>query len=137
MSKLIPRFKLTPNAHVRQIEDFQKRFTKSLLLSKITTTYSRSSGPGGQNVNKLSTKADIRFNVSQADWLPDPIKENLTTQNNNRINKKCEIVFKSDMLRTQIGNFNDCVDKCYNSIMSACVIYTGPKEETLLQIKKQ
>eukprot|EP01036_Dinobryon_divergens_P050807 gene50807-68020_t len=40
-------------------------------LDKVDFNFARSSGPGGQNVNKLNTKAEIRFNVSTADWIPD------------------------------------------------------------------
>lgn len=41
-------------------------------------TYSRSSGPGGQNVNKVNTKATLRFDLAKAQaWIPSPVLENL------------------------------------------------------------
>lgn len=46
-------------------------------MDKIKITYSRSSGPGGQNVNKVNTKVDIRFNVKEATWLHEEIKTEL------------------------------------------------------------
>lgn len=45
--------------------------------SFIEVNFARSSGPGGQNVNKLNTKVELRFKVSNADWLPDDIKTRL------------------------------------------------------------
>lgn len=46
-------------------------------MNNVTVTYSRSSGPGGQNVNKLDTKVDIRFHVQSADWIPEVVRERL------------------------------------------------------------
>ena len=40
----------------------------SIPIDRITFNFSRSSGPGGQNVNKVNTKAEIRFVVASADW---------------------------------------------------------------------
>lgn len=48
--------------------------------SKLAFSYARCSGPGGQNVNKLNTKAEIRFHVFNADWLPDEVKQRLSQQ---------------------------------------------------------
>ena len=37
----------------------------------------RSSGPGGQNVNKLNSKVDLRFKVAEAEWLPQQIRDHI------------------------------------------------------------
>ena len=44
---------------------------------KLMVRYDRSSGPGGQNVNKVNTKATLRFDVRKADWLTDKVKARL------------------------------------------------------------
>ena len=47
------------------------------MLDQLDITYSRSSGPGGQNVNKVNTKVDIRFHLDSASWISDEIKQKL------------------------------------------------------------
>ena len=44
-------------------------------LDKIEFSYARSSGPGGQNVNKVNTKAELRFHVLSAEWLPMDVRQ--------------------------------------------------------------
>ena len=64
-------------------------------LDKLSVAFSRSSGPGGQNVNKLSTKAEIRFHVKAADWIPSEVKDRLAYYQSNKINKDGELVITS------------------------------------------
>ena len=51
--------------------------------------------PGGQNVNKLNTKAEVRFHVLNADWMPDEVKQRLFEQQANRINNNGELLVTS------------------------------------------
>ncbi|XP_035467619.2 peptidyl-tRNA hydrolase ICT1, mitochondrial isoform X2 [Scophthalmus maximus] len=46
-------------------------------VDRLTVSYSRSSGPGGQNVNKVSTKAEVRFHVHTADWIPEDVRQKI------------------------------------------------------------
>lgn len=49
-------------------------------MEQIQITYSKSSGPGGQNVNKVNTKVDLRFHLESASWISDSIKEKLAAK---------------------------------------------------------
>lgn len=68
-------------------------------LDKIDLRYSRSSGPGGQNVNKLNTKVDIRFHVASADWLPQAVRDRIVLYNPQRINKEGDLIVTSQESR--------------------------------------
>lgn len=56
------------------------KFNGYIPMNQLKVTYSRSSGPGGQNVNCVDTKVDIRFHVSSADWLSEETKKLLLDQ---------------------------------------------------------
>lgn len=82
-------------------------------------SYSRSSGPGGQNVNCVSTKAEVRFQISTADWIPEPIRCKLAEKMKNQITKEGYLVTKSDRTRSQQLNLADAMDKLRDLIFSA------------------
>jgi len=54
-----------------------KIFTGFIPIEELEITYSTSSGPGGQNVNKVNTKVDLRFKVESAKWLNEEVRQKL------------------------------------------------------------
>ncbi|XP_071402152.1 large ribosomal subunit protein mL62 [Centroberyx affinis] len=80
-------------------------------VDRLTVSYSRSSGPGGQHVNKVSTKAEVRFHVRTADWIPEDVRQKILEKNKNRINKAGELLVTSEQSRSQQRNLADCVHK--------------------------
>ncbi|XP_078135833.1 large ribosomal subunit protein mL62 [Sander vitreus] len=80
-------------------------------VDRLTVSYSRSSGPGGQHVNKVSTKAEVRFHVQTADWIPEDVRQNIFEKNKNRINKAGELLVTSELSRSQQRNLSDCIQK--------------------------
>lgn len=99
-------------------------------------SHARSSGPGGQNVNKVNSKVEVRFSVTLANWLPEYTKRNLLIQQKNRINKKGEIIFSSDSSRTQTQNLLECKQKLFGSIMAASYIPKETDQETKDRVAK-
>jgi peptidyl-tRNA hydrolase ICT1 len=63
--------------------------------SRLDFNFARSSGPGGQNVNKVNTKAEIRFNVRQADWLSREVKDRLLDYQSNKVSKDGDLIVSS------------------------------------------
>merc|ERR1712112_155268 len=55
----------------------KEEFSGYIPVDQLKLTYMRSSGPGGQNVNKVNSKVDMRFHLESANWLPDWIKARL------------------------------------------------------------
>uniref|UniRef100_A0A8C6SH35 Large ribosomal subunit protein mL62 n=1 Tax=Neogobius melanostomus TaxID=47308 RepID=A0A8C6SH35_9GOBI len=88
-------------------------------VERLTVSYSKSSGPGGQHVNKVNTKAEVRFHVHTADWIPEDVKRNMVEKNKNRINKSGELLVTSELSRSQHRNLSDCIQKISDIIAEA------------------
>jgi peptidyl-tRNA hydrolase ICT1 len=88
------------------------------LPDKIQISYARSSGPGGQNVNCVSTKAEIRFHLASAEWIPEPVRVKLAEKLKNQLSKEGYFIVKSDRTRSQHLNLADTLDKLRDLIQS-------------------
>ncbi|EHA8588195.1 peptidyl-tRNA hydrolase ICT1, mitochondrial [Cocos nucifera] len=110
--------------------------TPKITLDHVTVSFARSGGPGGQNVNKVNTKVDMRFNVKQAHWLSERVRERILQTEKNRINKDGEIVISSTKTRTQKVNIEDALEKLQAIIDAASYAPPPPSEEQKKKIEK-
>jgi ribosome-associated protein len=86
---------------------------------EIIYSSSRSGGPGGQNVNKVSTKVELRFNLLQTTIFSGEEKAILFDRLKNKITATGDLVLTSQSERTQIGNKEAVTEKFYNLISRA------------------
>lgn len=74
---------------------------------------SRSSGPGGQNVNKVSSKVELRFNIEASPLLTEEEKKIILTKLANKINKDGVLVIVAQTDRSQLKNKEKVIEKFY------------------------
>ena len=94
-----------------------KDFKDELIISA-----SRSSGPGGQNVNKVNTKVEVRLNITGSDLLSDTEKALVFEKLANKINKQGELIVTSQSERTQLQNKEKAIEKINQLIANALKI---------------
>jgi len=90
--------------------------------SEFIFSSSRSSGPGGQNVNKVSTKVELRFNLFNTSAFADDEKEIIFRKLKNKINKENEIILSSQSERTQLMNKFAVTEKFYFIVSKALTL---------------
>jgi ribosome-associated protein len=101
------------------------------LETEFTFATARSSGPGGQNVNKVNTKVELRFNISLSRILLPEEKVILLQKLRNKINTEGELILTSQSERTQLANKSAVTEKFFKIISAALTIQkkrraTGP-----------
>lgn len=94
-----------------------KRFDGVIPIKRLIIESCRSTGPGGQHVNKKNTRVSVSFHLESADWLPPETREKLAEIHKARLNKDGFLTIRSDKTRAQTLNIADCLDKmrCYIS----------------------
>ena len=91
----------------------------SLDPSELQFSFIRSSGPGGQNVNKVATAAQLRFDARRSPSLPDAVATRLIRLAGKRATNDGEIVITAQRFRTQEANRKDAVDRLVELIVAA------------------
>ncbi|HXW41778.1 MAG TPA: alternative ribosome rescue aminoacyl-tRNA hydrolase ArfB [Xanthobacteraceae bacterium] len=93
----------------------------SLDEREIEEHFVRASGPGGQNVNKLSTAVQLRFDVRHSPALPDDVRVRLERLAGARLTRAGVLVITAQRHRTQARNRADALDRLIGLIRAAAV----------------
>ena len=89
---------------------------------QIEFTFVRSSGPGGQNVNKVSSKAQLRWNPGKSGLLSSEVLQRLETLFPSHFTKDGDLLITSQKTRDQLKNREDCLAKLQTMILQASII---------------
>jgi len=96
--------------------------TLCLQEHEIFMEFVRASGPGGQNVNKVSTAVKLYFHVDRSPSLPETVKNRLQILAGKRVNSEGFLIIDARRFRTQEANLRDALEKLVRLITQAAAV---------------
>lgn len=113
--------------------------------NELNFSFVKASGPGGQNVNKVATSAQLKFDVKNSSTLSDEIKEKLVKIAGKKMTSKGILIIEAKRFRTQERNKDDALNRLINLIILASKVKkkrkktkpTKASSEKRIDIKKQ
>jgi ribosome-associated protein len=95
---------------------------------EFTWSYARSGGPGGQNVNKVASKAVMRWDIAATTAIPEDVKIRLALQQKRFFTQDGSVIITSQRYRDQERNRADCLEKLRAIILQALAVPKARKK---------
>ncbi|MBO0698565.1 MAG: aminoacyl-tRNA hydrolase [Zavarzinella sp.] len=95
--------------------------TVRIPLDEFEWSFARSGGPGGQNVNKVASKAVLRWDFDRSPSVPDDVKARFRDRFPSRLTTEGQLVLTSELTRDQGRNREDCLEKLASMLRAAAV----------------
>jgi len=107
------------------------RITRTIAIdeSELTVSFVRSSGPGGQNVNKVATAVQLRFDAANSPNLPDDVKDRLTRLAGKRMTGDGVLIIDARRYRSQERNRDDAVARL-TALLRRAAVKPKPRKRT-------
>ncbi len=109
---------------------------KSNIIDELVFQFSRSSGAGGQHVNKTESRVELRFCIDTSQFLSENEKEKLRFKLRNKINNKGILTMVSQVSRSQLYNKKDVIAKFYKLLQQSLIsekrrVQTHPSKRSI------
>jgi ribosome-associated protein len=98
-------------------------------LDEFEFTYARSGGPGGQNVNKVNSKAMLRWPIATSPSVPEPVRARFMEKYASRVTLDGDVILTSQKHRDQASNVEDCLEKLKEMLVAVATPQT-PRRPT-------